>query len=122
MRTPGCRKPIMRRQLRVRVAGDIEDRKVVRQKRECKTAKRDRHAQELSATGRRGDSHPGALVSRCADQRQSRLNDGYQERNDKSKLSDLRNHKSSYRSASVFPASFASCRAFSIDWAASTGM
>ena len=92
MAAPGRGKAVVDRQAGVRVAGNVEHREIVADKRPGQAPERDRDEHELALRGRPRDSHPGGVATKAADQRHERLHDGDAQGDDESEVTELGNH------------------------------
>src|SRR5258705_5408543 len=84
----------MQRQLRVGICCYVQHGEIIGDKRIAKTTEGDSDKDKLRLSGRSCNGNPITVAPGCAEQRQRRLSKRQQQRKDKCKLSNLRNHVS----------------------------
>ncbi len=119
VRTPRRRDPILQRQLRVRVLGDVDDGKIAGGEAPRQASERQRHEEELRARRRLGESHQDRVAPMRADQWDDALDDGDEEGKDQGEMAEFGDHLALLNVETDMPLSF---WAFSMAPAASGGM
>ena len=92
MRAPHAGDSVNQGQVEIGILGDVENRKVMRDKCPGQAGVSDEHKQQLPASSRFRNVDPRGDASGSAGQRQRTLDHGKAQREDQSECADFRDH------------------------------